>query len=208
MTPYPKFHRPSQLGFTLLETIVALAVILAALVGPVALITRGIFDFSFAKNKITAANLAQEGIELVRAVRDNNIACDILNGPGSWPWNSDPEPPYPPTDHKFVNATAGISTDRTIAMDCGGINGASIIMPILSTSCGEKLRFDSATGLYGYTGSQETIFSRCVTIKVPPDSPDAGIPAEDQMDVVSTVTWDERGAMKNMSLRERFYNWR
>ena len=60
-------------GFTLLETIVALAIIAAAMSGPITLATRGILSAKFAKSRLVSANLSQEGLELVRKVRDDNI---------------------------------------------------------------------------------------------------------------------------------------
>lgn len=195
-------------GFTLLETVVALAVLLAAVVGPVSLITRGIFDFSFSKNKIVAANLAQEGIELVRAIREDNVICDVLNGSAVWPWNEDPQAPDPPNGNTFTNITTGVSVDRTVTVTCGGISGVSMQVPLLSLGCNNKLRLDSATGIYGYSTGQETIYTRCVDIRVPPTTPDAGIPASAQMDITSTVRWNERGADREVKLQERLYNWR
>src|SRR3989344_8747359 len=70
----------SKRGFTLLETVVALGLIFSAMVGPVTLATRGIFFAKFSKNKLVAANLAQEGIELIRKMRDDNA----LSNPGQW----------------------------------------------------------------------------------------------------------------------------
>ncbi len=195
-------------GFTLVETLVALAVILAATVGPVSLITRGLSDFSFSKNKLIATNLAQEGIELIRAVRETNIVCDILNGPTVWPWNENPELPNPPSGNTFSTATAGIAVDLVTTTNCNVGGGVSIVVPILSASCLEKLRFDPATGIYGNSGPEQTIFTRCVSIQVPSNSPDSGIPAADQMDIISTVTWNEKGNSKSMILQERLYNWR
>jgi hypothetical protein len=98
--------------------------------------------------------------------------------------------------------------DRTTTVTCNAPSGVSIVVPILSESCGDKLRFEPTTGIYGYSGSQETIFSRCVQVTVPPSAPDNDIPAGDQMEIVSTVTWDERGLSKNVVLRERLYNWK
>lgn len=193
-------------GFTLLETIVALGVILAASVGPVSLVTRSLIDFSFSKNKLVAVNLAQEGIELIRGIRDNNIACDILNGTTIWPWNEDPQPPDP--GNTITNTTVGVAVDRTITSTCGGIGGISMVMPILSLSCDDKLLFDTTTGIYGYSSGQASIFSRCVQIKTPPDTPDSDISPTDQMDITSTVRWVERGTTKNIVLKERLYNWR
>ncbi len=202
-----KHQNKKKTGFTLLETLIALSVILAAVVGPVSLITKGLADFSFSKNKLIAANLAQEGIELVRSIRENNVICDSLNGAVAWPWNEDPEPPNPPGGNTFTNLTAGVAIDRVTTINCG-VGEVFITVPILSSSCSEKLRYDPATGLYGYTGAQETIFSRCVTIRVPPESPDAGIDAGEQMDIVSVVQWDEKQLQKSLILRERLYNWR
>lgn len=191
-----------------METIVALGVILAATAGPVALITRGITDFSFSKNKLIAANLAQEGVELVRAVRENNVICDALNGATVWPWNEDPEPPNPPgSGNPFSSITAGVAVDQTTTVTCG-IPGVAISVPILSSSCATPLRFDPATGIYGYAGPQETQFKRCVSIKVSPDSPDSAVPSGDQMDITSRVEWQERRISRELILRERLYNWR
>ena len=198
-------------GFTLLETIVALAVIMAAVVGPVSLITRGLTDFSFAKNKIAAINLAQEGIELIRAVRENNILCDSLNGAPPWAWNSDPE------GGNLTNTKRQVSAANTVTINCKppGPGGALLIItPRLPLSVNEALRFDSATGLYGYTG-QNTIFTREITICLPPNSgggcnatPDSDIPASSQMEVISRVTWTDRGVAQALVLRERLYEWR
>jgi prepilin-type N-terminal cleavage/methylation domain-containing protein len=185
-------------GFTLLETMVALTVILAAVVGPVSLITRGLLSFSISKNKVIAANLAQEGIELVRLVRENNIACDVLNGPAVWQWNRDPE------GGTIRRLKAGVDIGSFASVACGG---ATLRIPKLSASCSGPLSFGD-DGTYGYRSGPATSFRRCVDIRVPPDGRDADIPAGDQMDVISTVTWQERGGERSMVLRERLYNWR
>ena len=78
-------------GFTLLETIVALAVILSAMAGPISLATRGIFSAKFARSRLVSANLAQEGIELVRKIRDDNVFADRVwdSGIGVGDWQID-----------------------------------------------------------------------------------------------------------------------
>lgn len=73
-------------GFTLLETIVALVLIVAAMVGPFSLATRSIFGAKFAKHKLTALNLAQEGIEIIRRMRETNVLKEFdWRGAGSCP---------------------------------------------------------------------------------------------------------------------------
>lgn len=193
-----------QKGFTLLETVVALAVILAAVVGPVSLITRGLFTFSFSKNKVIAANLAQEGLEIVRLIRENNVACDAVNGPAVWQWNRDPE------GGMLTRSRSGVDMESFTTIRCGG---ADIATPRLSVSCSGPLLFENDPllenyGAYGYRSGVPTVFSRCVDITSPPDAPDADIPASAQMDVISTVRWDERGTERSVVLRERLYDWR
>jgi len=59
-------------GFTLLETIVAVGLIVVGLVSALALITTSLFYVSNIQDRLAAANLAAEGIEVVRNIRDNN----------------------------------------------------------------------------------------------------------------------------------------
>jgi len=192
-------------GFTLVETLVALALILMALVGPVSLITRGIYSFASSKSKVIAVNLAQEGVELVRLIRENNIACDSLNGGAPWAWNRNSFPPAGPGTVMF-GTTFGVDIQSFTDIHCP-TGSQSISTPQLSTSCADPLRFNLNTGTYSYVGGNPTAFFRCVEIKSPPDSPDADIPPGDQMDVISTVTWTERGSAKELTLRERLYHW-
>ncbi|MFY9463083.1 MAG: hypothetical protein WAP52_02775 [Candidatus Sungiibacteriota bacterium] len=199
------FQQGKTAGFTLLETVVALTVILAAVVGPVSLITRGLFSFSFSKNKVIAANLAQEGLEIMRLVRENNIMCDNLNGPAVWQWNRDPD------GMPMHRLQAGVDMQSLMAIRTAPC--VTIVTPKISISCSDPLLFESAiqspnAGTYGYASGSGTIFSRCVEITSPPDNPDNDIPASDQMDIVATVTWNEHGNDRSMKLQERLYNWR
>lgn len=59
-------------AFTLLETLVAVAVLLMALLGPFTIAQQSLKSAYYARDQITAYYLAQEGIEFVRAVRDEN----------------------------------------------------------------------------------------------------------------------------------------
>ena len=59
-------------GFTLVEIVAVLFVVAIGLVGVLSLIVQNIQSQNISKNTITAYQLAQEGIELVRKVRDTN----------------------------------------------------------------------------------------------------------------------------------------
>ncbi len=80
-------------GFTLLEVIIAIFVILVGVVGTFAATQQIISYTSFSNSKLTAVYLAQEGIEIVRDIRDTNW-LDPANpswddGLGSGNWQAD-----------------------------------------------------------------------------------------------------------------------
>jgi hypothetical protein len=60
-------------GTSLIELIIAIDIIITGILTVVGLIVRSINLGSFAKNKLIAVSLAQEGIEAVRSIRDSNI---------------------------------------------------------------------------------------------------------------------------------------
>lgn len=55
-----------------MEVIVALGIIIAALVGVMALVTFSVSSIRVNKSRIIADSIAQEGLEIVRNIRDNN----------------------------------------------------------------------------------------------------------------------------------------
>ncbi len=59
-------------GFSLMEILVVLFIVSTAMLGIVSLIIQNIQVQSINKNNLIASSLAQEGIELIRNVRDNN----------------------------------------------------------------------------------------------------------------------------------------
>ena len=74
-------------GFTLIETLVAIAIMMLAIAGPLTIAHKAVQSALYAKDQITAYYLAQDAIEFVRSVRDNNLIAtnagtvtDWLNG--------------------------------------------------------------------------------------------------------------------------------
>ena len=59
-------------GFTIMEAIVAIFVITTGIVGVLSLVTQTNSSATFSKDKLISAYLAQEGIEIVRNIRDTN----------------------------------------------------------------------------------------------------------------------------------------
>ena len=69
----------TQNGFTLVETLVAIAVLLLVIIGPMTVAQKGIQNAYFAKEQVTATFLAQEAIEAVREKRDAD-ALSVYKG--------------------------------------------------------------------------------------------------------------------------------
>ncbi len=67
-------------GFTLLEVIIAIFLIVVGIAGAFLLITRTISTMSLSSSRLVAAYLTQEGIEIVRNIRDTNW----IEGAPSW----------------------------------------------------------------------------------------------------------------------------
>lgn len=99
----------SKKGFTLLETLVAISILLIAVVGPMSIIGRSLPQSAYARDHAIAVNLAQEGIEAVRQKRDSNMLDKWNSGPSSW-------------DSGLGNGTYVIDpTSSTMLFFCGAI---------------------------------------------------------------------------------------
>ncbi|MBI4132859.1 MAG: type II secretion system protein [Candidatus Sungbacteria bacterium] len=178
----------SRTGFTLLETIVALSVILGGLAGPFALATRGIFTAKFAKSKLVALYLAEEGVETIRHMRENNIL-------GNFDWRG------------LGSCTGSCTVLQDGSYQVSVVDGSPSCPTIFATvGQGDPIVFDSASGLYLQSRSgfacpgvaTSPSFTRVVTLSTP---------ATDQMRVVSTITWSDSGILRQVRLEEVFYNW-
>ena len=67
----------NQPGFSLIEVLAVLFIVSVSLIGLVSLIIQNIQAQTINKNNLIAYNLAQEGVELIRQVRDSNWRADL-----------------------------------------------------------------------------------------------------------------------------------
>ncbi|MFA6353356.1 MAG: prepilin-type N-terminal cleavage/methylation domain-containing protein [Candidatus Paceibacterota bacterium] len=108
-------------GFTLVETLVAISIFTMSILGLMSILASSISDINYAKQKIAASYLAQEGIEYVRNLRDTAIISSV-DGTG-WTTFKALLPPssdssfYPPDGSTFPNFTRTISVDTTFGPD-------------------------------------------------------------------------------------------
>lgn len=84
-----KYASSQSSGFTLIETLVAITILLIVMIGPMTISSQTAKSSSFASEQVTAFFLAQEGAELIQKARDDllvrSFASDATVGERS-PW--------------------------------------------------------------------------------------------------------------------------
>ncbi len=183
--------RSAKSGFTLIEALVAISVLLVSIVGPMSIAQSGIQNSIFAKDQITAFYIAQEGVEIIRAIRDENALNDRpwLTG---IPINTGgvgadcARPAAPP-----VPAGCGIDIENLNFIDCAGA-ACNIFYDENGLTPG------SQRGIYGHDSNDaQTIFTRSIHIT----NVGAG-----EVTIDTTVTWLSRGATRNITVQSRMFD--
>ena len=62
-----------QRGFTIVETLVAITILMIAIAGPLSIASKGLTAAVTSRDQMVATYLAQESLEVVKNVRDNNV---------------------------------------------------------------------------------------------------------------------------------------
>lgn len=173
-----KFKKES--GFTLVETLVAIAIFATAITGLIVISGRGINDNVFVKNKLTASYLAQEGIEIVRMIRDNAA----LNNPSSDYWAD-----------FLANIDVCYSPDGT---DVCWVDAMGPSIGQCDNGVCPNVGYDQDTGVYAF-GYQESIFNREIRV----------VPVEDfeEVLVISEVSWTQGSNTYRTSYQYNLLNW-
>ena len=68
----------NQVGFSIVEMLVAVSILLLVIVGPMTITTRTAKSTTFATEQVTAFFLAQEGLELAQKLRDDLLLRSFL----------------------------------------------------------------------------------------------------------------------------------
>lgn len=130
----------SDAGFTIIEALVAVFILTVGITGCVVLANQVLSASEVSKNRLIAVNLAQEGIETVRSIRD-----------GNW------------------LAAASWDTGLSASTACGSPTDWEVDYSTISLSDtydGDYLKI-ADNGLYGYVGATTTTFQRKITICYP-----------------------------------------
>jgi prepilin-type N-terminal cleavage/methylation domain-containing protein len=128
-------------GFTLVETLVAITILVIAVVGPLYAVHRSLVASYTARDSLTAVALAQEGLEFIRSKRDSTYLdpnqSNWLNGLSQ------------------CQAAAGCMIDPSAS-------GASQMQPFATSSA--ALRLNASSYRYNLSSGTVTRFTRKITI--------------------------------------------
>lgn len=130
-------NRKNEKGYTLVEAIVAILILSLGILPSLSIVVIANSFSAFIKNNLIATNLAQEGVEVVRAMRDANW----FNGQ--------------PFDNGLVPPSFDCTTGCRVQWDSAS--------PI-TLGTNPPLLFDSVSGIYNYLTGVDTIYRRKITI--------------------------------------------
>ncbi len=186
-TPGVVYRHDFRTGFTLVETLVAISILLIVIIGPMTIAQKGIQNAYFAREQVTAVFLAQEAIEAVRKLRDSD-GLDV----------------YPV--NPVAGSESGAAWDWYDALPSNCTNGTGCEYDVINDtfntcSSGCALKIDS-NGNYIHGSGSPTPFTRKVYID------------EEVLDEVVSVTvdvsWNTRifggSTDKHVTLQTWLYN--
>jgi type II secretory pathway pseudopilin PulG len=167
-------------GFTLVETLVAVSIFSVSVIALMSFLATNISNTSYAKNKMIATYLAQEGIEYIRNIRDTYVLYPV-NGD----WNS------------FKTKLASCNSEN----GCGFDSSASLADSIFQCS-GNRCK------LYLYNGNYNTNlngvdsgFTRIILREL------VGGQNSGEIKIISTVSWTQGAVPHSITFSENLFNW-
>ncbi|QQR64532.1 prepilin-type N-terminal cleavage/methylation domain-containing protein [Candidatus Kaiserbacteria bacterium] len=165
-------------GFTLVETLVAISILVVVIVGPMTIAQKGVQNAYFANNQVTAVFLAQEAIEGIRELRDEAALKAYQNGT--------------------------LDTDTWLTLlNCNGPYGCKFLRentsnPYIKCDVLDDCKlFVDSNGVYSHTTGSPSLFTRTVTIGT---AVGGGVPVE------VSVTWKSKNINREVKLQTWIYD--
>lgn len=175
-------------GFTLIETLMSLLIFSVSIVALISITGSGVSDVTFAKKKQTSYLLAQEGIELVRFVRDSAIRSGV-----DWA-DLVSQPQY----LRFCFSNNGCSIDPyQLAL---GTQISSAILMCPNTGCPFFYEEQTLGAGYQYSLGEKTFYKRTIRAV-------AYGGTTEEVQIISTVSWTHGGQEYQIEMTEFISNW-
>jgi prepilin-type N-terminal cleavage/methylation domain-containing protein len=166
-------------GFTLLELLISIFILSVGILGSYVAIQKSAAIASYSYNRLMAAYLAQEGIEIIRNIKDTNLLEGLTDPLVLW-------------DEGIVRGNyemqySDVQGTAPIFSQCSGYcDKFTVMLPLVRDGL-----------FYNYDSGTDTKFRRKVAIEL-------GI---DVLNVSATVYWQEGSKIKEFTVWDKFYNW-
>lgn len=172
-------------AFTLIETLIAITLTTVVITAVTGLILSTLMANTRNMRTLQATFLAQEGLEAVRFMRDSNWLQNYSWDSASVLWGQD--------------FHVDESNQELVLF---------LVKELCSTDSGQGPCFSLSTFEEdGEVTMEDISFGRSLTFAVLPDETDPSQVQDDKMQVTCTVTWDERGNERSVSLSTYLSNW-
>ncbi len=172
-----RLNRIHRRGFTIIETLVAITVLMIAVAGPLVVASKGLSGALASRDQMIASYLAQESMETIRNTIDNNLSQGLswLNG------FSNCTPSTVPCDASAIDATAFLT-------------GKAAPLTI------------SSSGYYSHAGTgSASIFTRSFYL-VTPGTNTACQTTSNECTVIIEVDWNEGPTPYDVILSDEITN--
>ncbi len=197
--------KDNNLGFTFVELLVSFAVMTIAMLGIFSFIIQNIRVQRVNKDYLIASMLSQEGLEIVRSIRDQT-------------WLEEPVPPAlaPETWDYLV----GLYSNDDFIVDPVNWRAEANVADVATITDDPVCRLNlPVAGVYQHGGAgTPTRFYRLIKIIPGPDLDNDGIAdftpdvdgdgVADYVNVISRVEWSSRGHIRSYITETLLYDWR
>ena len=172
-------------GFTLVETLIAITLVTVGLLGAVTLIIYAISVTSLVRGKLIASQLAQEGVEVVRNIRDNNWLAGKI-GDDNWYYGLN------------IGKCVPILSDENPAGNWE-LTSFSDSKSIVYFNEDDLFYGQSGNGPFasGNWGVAPFNLKRWLDITY----------VNNRLEVVSHIDWSEKGKTHSFEIKDYLYNW-
>ena len=171
----------SNRGFTLIETLVAVLLLTAAIAGPLSIAARGLLGASVARDQVTAFYLAQDAMEYIHYVRDSNTLSDN-------PWLS--------------------GLDSCLGANGCAVDSIQNTAVICDSPC-QVLGYNTTYRYFSYSSPMTPQqYRRVISITTPVGTNDCTTGHGCEAAVTVTVSWSDRGSItRSITVKENLFDW-
>jgi prepilin-type N-terminal cleavage/methylation domain-containing protein len=182
-------------GFTLIETLVAITILILSIIGPLQIAANSLQSSYYSRDQITAYYLASEAIEYIKNARDTTFLNDVFN-------------PVTTGNNDWLLGLSNCINDGIDFHGCyvdalesfSGGNGVHKCSDY-GTVC-PPIKYDETSGLWGYSNGVDSKYVRTIEI-IPQDG-------GQEADIRVKVEWPSisiLGGMKSFELTGLMMNW-